>query len=214
MAKPPNKTQAQLGNEDSDRRRKSLATWGRTPGMYISGRAYIDGADETAAEMEAKWGVDRLRLLVPPELREKFDRQRYLFNQAIWHGELEDIRREAGRMVNAWQALDRAAVAAGAVKAKPEVWEVAGANFVYAIVRDDYDAYSVNAEGRQVVVFTLEEIARLLAAYPDIAQAKAVFPGAQITAVVRRSIDDPLDALRDSDTGLDDPIPDLTGGTA
>ena len=63
--------------------------------------------------MEAKWGCDRLRLLVGPELREKFDRQRYLFNQAIWHGELEAVRREANRMVVAWQTLDRAATAAG-----------------------------------------------------------------------------------------------------
>jgi hypothetical protein len=88
-------------------------SWARTPGTYIAGRAYLDGADETASEMEAKWGCDRLRLLVGPELREKFDRQRYLLNQAIWHGELEAVRREAGRMVAAWQALDRAAVAAG-----------------------------------------------------------------------------------------------------
>ena len=43
--------------------------------------------------MEAKWGCDRLRLLVGPELREKFDRQRYLLNQAIWHGDLEAVRR-------------------------------------------------------------------------------------------------------------------------
>ena len=31
-------------------------SWARTHGTYIAGRAYIDGADETAAEMEAKWG--------------------------------------------------------------------------------------------------------------------------------------------------------------
>src|SRR6187455_446643 len=87
--------------------------WSRSHGGFIAGRSYIDGADQTAAEMEAKWGVDRLRLLVSPDLREKFDRQRYLFNQAIWHGELEVVRREAGRMVTAWLALDKAATAAG-----------------------------------------------------------------------------------------------------
>src|SRR6185369_8406045 len=85
----------------------SERSWARTHGTYLSGRAYIDGADETAAEMEAKWGCDRLRLLVAPDLREKFDRQRYLLNQAVWHGELEEVRREAGRMVTAWLALDR-----------------------------------------------------------------------------------------------------------
>jgi hypothetical protein len=41
-------------------------------------------------------GADRLRLLVSPQLREKFDRRRYLFNRAIWHGEFEDVRRQPG----------------------------------------------------------------------------------------------------------------------
>ncbi len=62
--------------------------WQRSHGTHIAGRAYLDEADLTASEMEGKWGCGRLRLLVSPELREKFDRQRYLLNQAVWHGEL------------------------------------------------------------------------------------------------------------------------------
>jgi hypothetical protein len=84
-------------------------TWADTPGTYIAGRANIDGADKVAIEMERKWGVDRLRLLVSVELREKFDRQRYKYNAAIWHGDLEAVRREADRMTRAWMALDAAA---------------------------------------------------------------------------------------------------------
>jgi hypothetical protein len=182
-------------------------TWARTNGDYIAGRAYLDGADETACEMEAKWGADRLRLLVSAELREKFDRQRYLLNQAIWHGELEDVRRESGRMVNALYALDRAAEAAGASKLAPVVWEVAigGGDRVAAIVRSDHDATAVNAEGRKVAVYTLEEIGRLLAAYPNIAQAKAVFPGAAITEI-RKTVEDPLKAIPDTGDDLNDEI--------
>lgn len=190
-------------------------SWARSPGTYIAGRAYLDGADETAAEMEAKWGCDRLRLLVPPELREKFDRQRYLLNQAIWHGELEAVRREAGRMVAAWLALDRVAVAAGKDLLAPAVWEVALADgSVAAIVPDDVQAHGVVGEGcsfvgseahtagRKVSVFTLEEIGRLLSNYPDIAKAKLTFPGATITAV-RRSVEDPLKAIHDTQEPLD-----------
>ncbi len=181
-------------------------SWARTPGTYIAGRAYLDGADETAAEMEAKWGCDRLRLLVGPELREKFDRQRYLLNQAIWHGELEAVRRESGRMVAAWMALDGAAEGAGALKLNPVVWEVPLADgSVAAIVGDDAHAHSVTAEGRAVSVFTLEEIGRLLSNYPDIAKAKLTFPGATITAV-RRSVEDPLKAIHDTQEPLNDPI--------
>lgn len=185
----------------------SERSWARSPGTYIAGRAYLDGADETASEMEAKWGCDRLRLLVPPELREKFDRQRYLLNQAIWHGELEEVRRESGRMVAALMALDRAAESAGAAKLNPVVWEVPLENGgVAALVRDYADARAVIAEGRAVSVFTLEEISRLLSNYPEIAKAKLVFPGAEITDIRHRSVEDPLDAIRDSDQPLDDEI--------
>jgi hypothetical protein len=185
----------------------SEKSWARTPGTYIAGRAYLDGADETASEMEAKWGCDRLRLLVGPELREKFDRQRYLLNQAIWHGELEAVRRESNRMVAAWLALDRAAVSNGKAPISPLVWEVPLEDgSVAAIVRDYADAHAVVAEGRKVSVFTLEEIARLLSNYPDIAKAKLVFPGAEITAIRHRSVDDPLKGIHDTDLPLDDPI--------
>ena len=193
-------------------------SWARSNGAYISGRAYLDGADQAAVEMEAKWGADRLRLLVDPELREKFDRQRYLLNQAIWHGDLEQVRREAGRMTTAWQALDKAATAAGKQPLHPQVWEVPvvdpeltdtpeRAAYVVAIVPDDASAHHVIAEGRKVAVYTLEEIGRFLAMYPSVAKAKLTFPGATVTAV-RRSVDNVMHGLRDGE-GLNDEMPDL-----
>jgi hypothetical protein len=42
---------------------------------------------------------------------------------------------------------------------------------------DDSHAALVNSEGRQVAVYTLEEIGRLLSAHPHIAKTKKVFPG-------------------------------------
>jgi hypothetical protein len=186
--------------------RPSVA-WSRTHGGYIAGRAYADEADYTACQMETKWGADRLRLLVTPELREKFDRQRYLFNQALWHGDLEAVRYQSGRMVKAWLALDAAATAAGKSGLAPVVWEVALEDgTVAAIVRSDEDAAAVQAEGRQVAVYSLEEIGRFLSAYPDVAKAKVTFPGAEVTQVAR-SVSDPLDAIADSKDDLDDPIP-------
>lgn len=213
MAKPRPETNLSAA-QSSYSPRAMMATeysWARTLGTYIAGRAYIDGADETAAEMERKWGADRLRLLVSPDLREKFDRQRYLLNQAIWHGELEDVRREAGRMVKGYEALDRAAAAAGKQPLAPDVWEVPLGDGSVAAIVPDVAASKVNAEGRQVAVFTLEEIGRLLSGYPDIAKAKLVFPGATVTQI-NRSISDPLDAIADSKGKLDDPIDDVGRG--
>ncbi len=184
-------------------------SWSRSPGTYITGRAYIDGVDETASEMEAKWGAGRLRLLVEPELREKFDRQRYLHNQAIWHGDLESVRRECGRMTNAWLALNRAAEAAGAVPLSPLVWEVVLDNgSVAAIVPDGGHAGHVVRDGRQVAVYTMEEIGKLLSAYPLIVAAKETFPGATVEKI-SRGVDDPMDGIWDTKEPLDDPVPDL-----
>lgn len=182
-------------------------SWAKTPGTYIAARAHIDGADHAALTMEQKWGAGRLRLLVSTELREKFDRQRYLFNQAIWHGDLEAIRVQSARMIAAWRALDGAAEAAGALKLDPAVWEVMLEDGrVAVIVRSYEEAHDVVRQNRAVVVFSLDEIGRMISNYPTVLAAKSVFPGATVEAVRRPS--DPLEALRDTAAGLDDPLDD------
>lgn len=178
--------------------------WARSHATYISGRAYLDEADKWAADMETKWGCGRLRLLVPSELREKFDRQRYLLNRAVWHGELEDVRRESGRMVNAWKALDQTAEAAGAGKLDLRVMEVVLDNgAVAAIVPDNDHARLVRAEDRRMDVWTLEEVGRVLSAFPTIGKIKESFPGAEVVRC-KRSIDDPMDSIHDTDEELGD----------
>lgn len=178
-------------------------TWDKSHGLYIAGRAYLDEADLTGSEMEAKWGVGRLRLLVGPELREKFDRQRYLFNQAVWHGDLEAVRRESQRMVKAWLALDKAAIQAGKSEKEPWVLETVLADgTVAAIITSNEDTRHIKTEGRKVAVYTLAEIAKLLDGYPMLAKVKQHFPGATVTQV--RRPDDPLDALDSSKPGLDE----------
>lgn len=211
---PPPSASASLRRDGSfrygevSRPLSSPRSWAKTPGTYIAAQAHIDGADHAALTMEQKWGAGRLRLLVPPDLREKFDRQRYLFNQAIWHGDLEAVRRESSRMTAAWQALNRAAEAAGALNLDPAVWETTMQDgTVAALVRSPEEAQAVVASGRQVVVYTLAEIGQMLSHYSKIAEAKLIISGATVTAI-RKSIEDPLNALRDSYGGLDEPIND------
>jgi hypothetical protein len=188
--------------------------WCASYGTYLSGQASIDGADAVAIAMEARWGAGRLRLLVPDELREKFDRQRFLYNSAIWHGDLQEVVAQSRRMIAAWQALSREAEAAGQPLLAPEVWEVALADgTVAAIVRSSEEAHAVVAQGRRVVVYTMDEIARMLQNYREVTAVKVTFPGAEVTAI-RRDIPDPLNAIRDGVTlreSFDDEIPDLAG---
>ena len=181
--------------------------WQTTVGMFISGQAEVDELDLVAIEIERRWGCGRLRLLVDVPLREKFDRQRYLLNQALWHGELQDVITQARRMIAAWRALDRAAVAAGKAELDTEVWEVAmPSGAVAAIVRDPHQAGKVAAENRQVRVYTLEEIGRLIEGFPEILAAKQIFLGATVERV-RTRVTDPLDAVPNSKVPIDDTLP-------
>jgi hypothetical protein len=190
-----------------ERKGDAAPAWQSSPGVYLAGQEEVDEVDIVALAMEQKWGADRLRLLVDKELREKFDRQRYLTNQAVWHGELEDVRRECRRMINAWRALDRAAEAAGASQVAGEVWECVGASgAVYALVRHPSDARHVQASGRLVKVFTLDEVANLLDGFPELAKVKETFPGAAVTRV-KTIIGDPLHGVSSSRAKLDDELP-------
>ena len=186
---------------------KAPPPWQTTVGMFISGQAEVDDLDLVAIEMERKWGCGRLRLLVDVPLREKFDRQRYLLNQALWHGELQDVIAQTRRMIAAWRALDRAAEAAGRQELDTEVWEVAlPSGAVAAIVRDPHQAGKVAAQDRSVRVYTLDEIGRLIEGFPEILAAKQVFPGATVERV-RTRVSDPLDAVPDSIAPIDDVLP-------
>jgi hypothetical protein len=213
MAKAPKKhdfkpwppgTRTHFGVPTTDR---DFPDWHVTPGTYIAGREHLDDLDMIAVKMEEKWGRDRLRLLVDRDLREKFDRQRYKTNQAIWKGNLQDVKIEADRMMKAWRALDRAAEAAGQWGLATEVWEaVTPDGTVVAVVRNDLDLRKVVAEGRHVEVYTMSEVARLLANYPTLATVKASFPGCQVERVSGPPRD-PLDAIPDSKAPIDDPCP-------
>ena len=195
----------------SDFKPKALTNrgWGSSYGTYLSGQAAIDGADQVAIEMERRWGVGRLRLLVTAELREKFDRQRFKFQAAIQHGDLQEVQAQSERMTKAWMALSRAAEAAGSVELSPAVWEVPLADgTVVALVRSPEEARAVILEGRKVVVYTMEEIGRMLENYREVVDTKLAFPGAEVTAIRRQSVEDPLDAIRDG-VSLDDSFDDI-----
>ena len=183
----------------------SKAPWCQTPELYYAGRAAMDGADKLAVDMEAKWGIGRLRLLVSNEWREKFDRQRNIYNEAIADGALEDVRREAARMEAAWRKLDKEAAAAGHQQLAPDVWEVMDANGmqVIIIVKNGADATNVARANRACIVYSLEEVGRILSLYPEIAAVKHAFPGAAVTAMKMKP--DPVASSKSAD--FEDDIP-------
>jgi hypothetical protein len=166
--------------------------WMVTPGSYIAGRAALDEADALEVELEVKWGRDRLRLLVDTALRERFDRQRYLTSQARWSGQLDDVQREARRMAAAWRTLDKAATESGAQVLDPAMWEVTlDDGTVATLVREPQLANRVLADGRRINVYTLQEIANMISAFPEVVKAKETFPGAKVEKT-KTAVSDPL----------------------
>ena len=182
-------------------------TWQSHPSTYIGGQAEIDEVDLVARDMEARWGADRLRLMVDPELRAKFDSQRHKLDRAIWYGSLDDVRTEARRMIKAWKALDAKATEMGRERLKPTVWEIPLPNgTVAALVRYNEDVKDVSADSRWVQIYTMDEIGRLIAGFPEIVRAKEIWKGAEITAV-RTNIFNNTNALGLSMDDLDQPMP-------
>lgn len=190
-------------------RRRPAARWQKSYGMFITGQSMIDEVTLLADRMESKWGAGRLRLIVGADLRDKFDRQRYLFSQAIMLGELEDVRVQANRMANAWKALDRAATEAGQTIQLPEVWDhISEQENVYAFVRHRDHAKVYHNAHPNVRLFTLEEVCRILDAQSVLGEAKELFPGAEVVEVQKRSVGDVLDDIWDASKDLDDPLDD------
>jgi hypothetical protein len=164
------------------------ATDPQAPSDYAI-RAIIDGLDQVAVEMERKWGVGRLRLLVSDLLRARFDAQKDKLDVAIATNQEQYIRAQAEGMKRAWASLDRAATEAGHRPLSAEVWEcvLPSSAEVVALVRSEAEAHHVCREMR---VFTLEEIGRLIEALgPTVLEAKRVFPGATVNGIRKPAID-------------------------
>jgi hypothetical protein len=146
-------------------------------------KAVLDGLDVRAKELEQKWGVGRLRLLVDDELRHRFDQQQQSLRDAISAGNDQQIILHATAMRRGWDALDAAATEAGAELLRPEVWEctLPGSGEVVSIVRTETEAHHVC---RECEVWTLAEVATLIEKLgKDSRQIKRLYPGAMVSGI-------------------------------
>jgi hypothetical protein len=156
-------------------------------GQWVWRPSQLSPADEAAAAMERKWGIDRLPLLVSPETRARFQAAHDLRN-GEWNYATEE-RRQAldAMMARAWAALDAEAVQRGAAPLPPACFEIAldGLPGAFAAVcLDDHHGQAIalraKAEGRCVTVWTLAEVARVIQGASVINRIKDVFPGATV----------------------------------
>ena len=145
--------------------------------------------DDRVSEVERKWGVDRLIWVVGGDLRDRFEAQMDKLNAAI--DRMEDVEHQVDVTLRGVAALEQAAMAAGV---QPLSGEWIEGNMpdgrVLAIVPNDYEVSRVKRDNREMVVYSVDEIGRLLAAWDEsktVDAVKDVFPGATVEKVRTRT---------------------------
>ena len=141
--------------------------------------------DDRVNDVERKWGVDRLIWVVGGDLRDRFEAQMDKLNAAI--DRMEDVEHQVDVTLRGVAALEQAAIAAGVQPLKGEWIEGKMPDGrVLAIVANDYEVSRVKRDNREMVVYSVDEIGRLLAAWDEsktVDAVKAVFPGATVEKV-------------------------------
>lgn len=145
--------------------------------------------DETAHRLEMKWGADRLPRLVAKATAERFGYWRDQLNDAIEHGADKPRVEELAAIVErGWLALDTEATAAGAFPMPAACYSInlaeQGLGIVEIADTQEHATCLIHAakiEGRTVAVWTLAEVATVLALHGIAHKAKEVFPGAMVT---------------------------------
>lgn len=150
-------------------------------------RSLTEGLDHLAKQMETKWGVDRLPLLVSDQLRAAFYQQKDLLDEALTSGDLALIDIQVGGMKRAWEALDQAATQSGQSILSADIWEVKlpVSGRVVAFVKTSAEAQAIARPDLET--WTVSEIAQLIDGMDENVRAvKQLFPGAEVTAITKK----------------------------
>jgi len=156
-------------------------------------RAALATYDAEVRAREVKWGVDRLPLLVEPELRDRFWAQMDVLNAAISKGSGVEVEEAVAATVRGVEALERRAIERGAEPASGEVWEeTTPSGAVVAVCRDGSSIAKIRDEGRIDRVYSMSEIAAIVEAWEESKagqmtnKVKSLFDGATIESVKRK----------------------------
>jgi len=144
--------------------------------------------DRAAIAAETKWGIDRLQGLVAPATAEKYGSAMAKLNAAIAAGDPVETAARAAVCIRGLAAMDAEATAAGHAPVPPLVWQYEYDGHRFGIIKDVRDWPPVAAACPGLTLYTLREVAIALAAGRNaVADVKAAFPGAQISAIRERT---------------------------
>ena len=154
--------------------------------------------DDVVSDVEGRWGVDRLVWLVGGDLRDRFEKQMDRLNAAIDKCD-PSIEHEVEVTLRGVAALEQAAIAAGAKPLNGDYIEGRMPDGrVIAITATGYEAGKVKRDNREMVVYSVDEVGRIIEGLnkeaPVVDAIKNAFAGAEVVSVkpVPANLDDEI----------------------
>jgi len=181
---------------DTTALRRMMGTAVTSEATYRKIQNYLTEYDRVVSEYERRWGIERLPLLVSPELRDRFWQQIDKLNDAIHRDAPNDVEHHVAVTLRAYAALEKEAIAMGGVEIGDDVWTAEVDGKVVAVVRDVHAVGGIKKEMPDALVYCVQEVAAILAKWSEqnklVADVKDVFPGAVVTDV-KSTMKDKLD---------------------
>ena len=175
---------------DSTALRRLKGTSVTSERTYRKIQNHLTEYDRVVSDYERRWGVERLPLLVDPELRDRFWSQMDRLNAAVHAESPADVEHQVQVTLRAYAALEAKAREMGNKEIEGIAWTAPmDDGRVVAIVRDRNEAPLIKKDMPDALVYSVQEVAAILAAWADrdgadvVNQIKDVFPGATIEKV-------------------------------
>lgn len=155
---------------------------------YRKVQNYLTEYDRVVSEYERRWGCERLPLLVSPELRDRFWAQMDKLNDAISKNAPADVEHQVAVTLRAYAALEKEAIAMGGIEIGGDVWTAPMKDGrVVAICRDVYEVGNIKKDMPDALVYSVQEVAAILASWSDqnklVGVVKDAFPDAHVSNV-------------------------------
>jgi len=151
---------------------------------------HLTRLDQIQIEYEARWGVAKLPTLISPELREKWEGQLQKVFKAKEENRLQDLMALVDGCARAYKIMEDEAMSRGHKPYECEMWDIKHPDTgqVYRIVKNNYDAGIAPKDN--ALVYTREEVARILESKSLMNHVKNVFPDSTVVKVFKTEKED------------------------
>lgn len=151
------------------------------------------------AEIEKKWGINRLPELISVESADKWAKAVFNLNSAVDSEDPEKVKFWVEVCLRGLKAIDEEAVKMGHQISDPMIWEYEYEGTTFAIIEDGREWPAAYEKRKGIAIHTMREVAIALHAQRNgiVDAVKLAFPGAEVQAIrtPNESMDDSAEFL-------------------